>query len=93
MVIFERLGDLIWSNVNDLLDRAEDPEKMAKQVIIDMEEQLRDATSGYATAMAGVNKVKKQMEQALAQKANSDALATTYTSNEFFEGKAYSAPA
>lgn len=67
MAIFERLGDLIRSNVNDLLDRAEDPEKMVKQVIIDMEEQLRDATSGYATAMAGVNQVKKQMEQALAQ--------------------------
>lgn len=67
MAIFERLGDLVRSNVNDLLDRAENPEKMVKQIIIDMEEQLRDATSGYATAMAGVNQVKKQMEQAQAQ--------------------------
>lgn len=67
MAIFERLGDLIRSNVNDLIDKAEDPEKMVKQVIIDMEEQLRSATSGYATAMAGVNQVKKQMEQAQAQ--------------------------
>lgn len=67
MAIFERLGDLVRSNINDLIDRAEDPEKMVKQLIIDMEEQLRDATSGYATAMAGVNQVKKQMEQAQAQ--------------------------
>ena len=67
MAIFERLGDLVRSNVNDLLDRAENPEKMVKQIIIDMEEQLRDATSGYATAMAGVNQVRKQMEQAQAQ--------------------------
>ena len=46
---------------------AENPEKMVKQIIIDMEEQLRDATAGYATAMGGVNQVRKQMEQAQAQ--------------------------
>lgn len=67
MAIFERLGDLIRSNINDLIDRAENPEKMVKQIIIDMEEQLRDATAGYATAMGGVNQVRKQMEQAQAQ--------------------------
>lgn len=67
MAIFERLGDLVRSNVNDLIDKAEDPEKMVKQIIIDMEEQLRKATAGYATALGGVNQVKKQMEQAQAQ--------------------------
>ena len=67
MAIFERLGDLIRSDINDLIDRAENPEKMVKQIIIDMEEQLRDATAGYATAMGGVNQVRKQMEQAQAQ--------------------------
>ena len=46
MSIFERLGDLVKSNVNDLIDRAENPEKMVKQIIIDMEEQLRKATQG-----------------------------------------------
>ena len=30
MAIFERLGDLIRSNINDLIDRAENPEKMVK---------------------------------------------------------------
>lgn len=67
MAIFKRMEDLIRSNINDLIDRAENPEKMVKQIIIDMEDQLRAATSGYATAMAGVNQVKKQMEQAQAQ--------------------------
>ncbi len=46
MGIFEKMSDLIRSNVNDLLDRAEDPEKMVKQIIIDMEEQIRDVTQG-----------------------------------------------
>lgn len=67
MAIFERLSDLIRSNVNDLIDRAEDPEKMVKQIIIDMEAQLRSATSGYANAKAGVNQVQKQMQMAQAQ--------------------------
>ncbi len=40
MAIFSRLTDLLKSNINDLIDRAEDPEKMVKQIIIDMEEQL-----------------------------------------------------
>lgn len=107
MAIFKRIEDLIRSNINDLIDRAENPEKMVKQIIIDMEEQLNSATSGYATAMAGVNQVKKQMEQAqaqskqwedkakmalsagneelakqaLAKKAESDALVSTYMTN------------
>lgn len=67
MAIFERPGDLIYGNVNDLIGKVEDPEKMAKQVIIDMEGRLCNAASGYATAMAGVNQVKKQMEQARVQ--------------------------
>jgi len=40
MKIFSRMADLLKANVNDLIDRAEDPEKMVKQIIIDMEEQL-----------------------------------------------------
>ena len=36
MGIFQRLSDILKSNVNDLIDRAEDPEKMVKQIIIDL---------------------------------------------------------
>lgn len=38
MAIFERIGDLLRANINDLIDKAEDPEKMVKQIIIDMED-------------------------------------------------------
>ena len=67
MSIFERLGDLVKSNVNDLIDRAENPEKMVKQIIIDMEEQLRKATQGLGSAMGSLNQVNKQLANAQMQ--------------------------
>ena len=62
MAIFERISDLVKANINDLIDKAENPEKMVKQIIIDMEEQLRKATQGLGTAMGSLNQVKKQLE-------------------------------
>lgn len=70
MAIFERLGDLIRSNINDLIDKAEDPEKMVKQIIIDMEDQLKKSTQSLGTAMGSVNQVKKQLEGAKEQSKN-----------------------
>ena len=67
MAIFERLNDLVRANINDLIDKAEDPEKMVKQIIIDMEDQLRKATQGLGTAMGSLNQVKKQLETAQEQ--------------------------
>lgn len=67
MAIFERISDLVRSNINDLIDRAEDPEKMVKQIIIDMEDQIRKATQGLGTAMGSLNQVKKQLENAQEQ--------------------------
>lgn len=69
MAMFERISDLVRSNINDLIDRAEDPEKMVKQIIIDMEDQLRKATQGLGTAMGSLNQVKKQLEVAQEQSA------------------------
>ena len=69
MAIFERLSDLVRANINDLIDKAENPEKMVKQIIIDMEDQLRKATQGLGTAMGSLNQVKKQLETAQAQSA------------------------
>ena len=40
MGIFSRLGTLIKSNLNDLISKAEDPEKMLNQILIDMKNQL-----------------------------------------------------
>lgn len=67
MSIFERITDLVKSNINDLIDKAENPEKMVKQIIIDMEEQLRKSTQGLGTAMGSLNQVKKQLENAKEQ--------------------------
>ncbi len=61
MAIFSRLTDLLKANVNDLLDRAEDPEKMVKQLIIDMEEQVDEATRALGQAMASEKAAEKQL--------------------------------
>lgn len=67
MAIFERISDLVRANINDLIDKAENPEKMVKQIIIDMEDQLRKATQGLGTAMGSLNQVKKQLATAQEQ--------------------------
>lgn len=67
MAIFERISDLVRANVNDLIDKAEDPEKMVKQIIIDMESQIRKATQGLGTAVGSLNQVKKQLQTAQEQ--------------------------
>lgn len=70
MAIFERISDLVKANINDLIDKAENPEKMVKQIIIDMEDQLRKSTQSLGTAMGSLNQVKKQLENAQEQSAN-----------------------
>ena len=50
MGIFKRLSDLLKSNINDLIDKAEDPEKMVKQIIIDMQEELNKSTQALGKA-------------------------------------------
>ena len=60
MGVFSRLSDLLKSNVNDLIDRAEDPEKMVKQVIIDMQAELTKATQNYGKAKASERLAEKK---------------------------------
>ena len=64
MKIFSRVADLLKANINDMIDRAEDPEKMVKQIIIDMEEQLQKAVQGLGTVMAGERQMEKQLKKA-----------------------------
>ena len=40
MALLERVSTLVRANLNDLIDKAEEPEKMIKQVILDMQNQL-----------------------------------------------------
>ena len=53
MGVFGRLGTLIKSNINDLISRAEDPEKILTQLIVDMREQLVEAKKQVAVTIAG----------------------------------------
>lgn len=69
MGIFQRIGDIFKSNVNDLIDKAEDPEKMVKQIIIDMQEELNKATQALGKAMASERMAKKQYDTAAAKSA------------------------
>ena len=51
MAIFQRIGDILKANINDLLDKCENPEKMVKQIIIDMEKELEKCTNALGQAM------------------------------------------
>src|SRR5438045_1949661 len=52
MALLERVSTLIRANLNDLIDKAEDPEKMIKQVILDMQNQLLQVKTQVAIAIA-----------------------------------------
>jgi phage shock protein A len=57
MGIFDRLSTMIRSNINDLISRAENPEKMLDQLIIDMKSQLAKAKQQVASAIADEKKL------------------------------------
>ena len=52
MGIFDRMSQLIRANVNDLLDRAEDPDKLIDQYIRDMSDNIRTAREQVAAMIA-----------------------------------------
>ncbi len=62
MGIFSRLGTLIKSNINDLITKAEDPEKMLTQVLLEMQQQLVEAKKAVAVAIADEKKLQKQYQ-------------------------------
>src|SRR5262249_62393196 len=62
MGIFSRLGSLIKSNINDLISKAEDPEKMLNQVLLDMQSSLVDAKKQVAISIAAEKRLQKQLE-------------------------------
>ena len=62
MGIFDRLATLLKSNINDLISRAEDPEKMLDQIVVDMCNQLARAKQQVAAAIADEKRLKDQAE-------------------------------
>ena len=61
MGIFSRLKTLISSNVNDLISKAEKPEKMLNQLIIEMQEQLLESKRAVAMAIADEKKLEREL--------------------------------
>jgi phage shock protein A len=62
MGIFDRLSSLLRSNINDLISRAEDPEKMLNQILVDMRSQLAKAKQQVATAIADEKRLRDQAD-------------------------------
>jgi len=70
MALLERVSTLLRANLNDLLSKAEDPEKLARQLILDMENQLMQIKTQVAIAIADqhlLHKKKSEQEEAHAQ--------------------------
>jgi phage shock protein A len=70
MALLERVSMLIRANLNDLIDKSEDPEKMIKMVILDMQNQLMQVKTQVAIAIADqhlLDKKQKENEGAAAE--------------------------
>ena len=63
MALMERVATLLRANVNDLIDRAEDPEKMLKQLALDMENQLLQVKTQVAMALADQHLLEKKTRE------------------------------
>ena len=62
MGIFDRLSQMLRSNINDLISRAEDPEKMLTQILADMRSQLAKAKQQVASAIADEKRLRDQAD-------------------------------
>lgn len=67
MSIFSKFSTLIKSNINDLISKAENPEKMLNQIIIDMRDQLAQAKREVAAAIADERKLRSQLDDEVKQ--------------------------
>ena len=63
MALMERVATLVRANLNDLIDKAENPEKLIKQVILDMENQLLQVKTQVAIAIADQHLLEKKRSE------------------------------
>ena len=63
MGLLERVSTLIRANLNDMIDRAEDPEKMIKQVMMDMENQYLQVKTQVAVSIADLHLLEKKLRE------------------------------
>lgn len=75
MGIFSRLSDIINSNLNSILDRAEDPEKMIRLIIQEMEETLVEVRSSSARVIADKKDAQRRLDRLQAEAGDWEAKA------------------
>ena len=68
MALLERVGTLLRANLNDLIDRAEDPDKMVKQIILDMENQLMQVKTQVAISIADLHLLQKKRDECIQER-------------------------
>jgi len=69
MGIFDRLKTVISSNINDMINKAENPEKMLNQLVVDMNQQMIESKKAVAMAIADEKKIEREL---LEQKRQAD---------------------
>ncbi|MBM4297955.1 MAG: PspA/IM30 family protein [Deltaproteobacteria bacterium] len=69
MALLDRVSTLIRANLNNLIDKAEEPEKMIKQVILDMQNQLMQVKTQVAIAIADQHVLAKKQQENLDKEA------------------------
>jgi phage shock protein A len=70
MALLERVSTLVRANLNDLIDQAENPEKMIKQVILDMQNQLLQVKTQAAIAMADQHVLERRHKETVELEAD-----------------------
>ncbi|HEY9805961.1 MAG TPA: PspA/IM30 family protein, partial [Candidatus Obscuribacterales bacterium] len=70
MGLFDRISRVVRSNVNDMVSKAEDPEKILEQSILDMQEDLVQLRQAVASAIASQKRTQQQYNQAQTESNN-----------------------
>jgi phage shock protein A len=63
MSLLDRVSTLLRANLNDLVEKAEDPEKLLKQIVLDMENQLMQLKTQVAIALADEHLLEKKRQE------------------------------
>jgi phage shock protein A len=69
MSLLDRVGTLLRANLNDLVEKAEDPERLLKQIVLDMENQLMQVKTQVAIAIADEHLLQKKRDEQAGQAA------------------------
>ena len=81
MPIFEKISRILKSNINDLLDRVEDPEKVLNQLLEDMRHEFKEAKVQVVAAIRDGNRLEAQYKENLESAENWEKRAILFIEN------------